>query len=150
MTSVSLSLVSWNGGTPQTSMYRITPRDQISATHISKKYGLNYIPWAITSLILVERQSNALENNWNRIQLWATVLKLYQHLRPTDRPTDWLTILRKKKVNEWEQDVEFSQMKAWPQSSSLAVLHSHVHVCTYIFVRTLNEVNALSPPNPPP
>lgn len=28
--SVSLSLASWNGAAPQTSMYRITPNDQIS------------------------------------------------------------------------------------------------------------------------
>ncbi len=30
MVSVSLSLASWKGAEPHTSMYRITPRDQIS------------------------------------------------------------------------------------------------------------------------
>jgi hypothetical protein len=32
MVKVSLSLASWNGACPQTSMYRITPKDHTSAT----------------------------------------------------------------------------------------------------------------------
>ena len=34
MVSVSLSLASWNGAAPHTSMYRITPSDQMSERRI--------------------------------------------------------------------------------------------------------------------
>lgn len=37
MVSVSLSLASWNGAVPQTSMYRMTPRDQMSANDVGEK-----------------------------------------------------------------------------------------------------------------
>jgi hypothetical protein len=37
MVSVSLSLASWKGAAPQTSMYKMTPSDQISE---KKKNGL--------------------------------------------------------------------------------------------------------------
>ena len=35
MVSVSLSLASWNGAAPHTSMYRITPSDQMSGKNCS-------------------------------------------------------------------------------------------------------------------
>ena len=38
--NVSLSFASWNGAVPQTSMYKITPRDQIS-----EKNQINRIKW---------------------------------------------------------------------------------------------------------
>ena len=37
MVRVSLSLASWNGAVPQTSMYRITPNDHISVKKIRRK-----------------------------------------------------------------------------------------------------------------
>lgn len=55
----------------------------------------------------------------------SIVLKTYKHLplvldRQTDRQMFQMSV---NKVNEWEQDAEFSQMMARPTALSLCVIH---------------------------